>query len=62
MAASGQKNLVSELFQTQAELIAALFIVLGVMHVGFALELRSIAVDVRSRIPRPSTGKSVARG
>jgi uncharacterized membrane protein HdeD (DUF308 family) len=43
-------------------LIAALFIVIGVMHVGFALELRSIAVDVRSRIPRPSTGKSVARG
>jgi uncharacterized membrane protein HdeD (DUF308 family) len=43
-------------------LIAAFFIVIGVMQVGFALELRSVAVDVRSRIPRPHTAKPVAHG
>ena len=41
-------------------LIAALFIVIGVMHVGFALELRNIAADVRDRFPRPNTAKPVA--
>ena len=41
-------------------LIAAFFMVIGVMHVGFALELRSIAADVRERFPRPSTTKPVA--
>ena len=40
-------------------LIAAFFIVIGVMHVGFALDLRSIAADVRQRVPRPSTTKPV---
>ena len=43
-------------------LIAAFFIVVGVMHVGFALDLRSIASDVRSRLPRPTTGQPVAHG
>ena len=43
-------------------LIAALFVVIGVMHVGFALELRSIAADVRDRFPRPNTAKPVAHG
>jgi uncharacterized membrane protein HdeD (DUF308 family) len=43
-------------------LIAAFFIVIGVMHVGFALDLRSIAADVRSRLPRPTTGQPVAHG
>jgi hypothetical protein len=33
-------------------LIAAFTIVIGVMQVGFALDLRNVAVDVRSRIPR----------
>ena len=41
-------------------LIAAFFMVIGVMHVGFALELRSVAADVRDRFPRPSTTKPVA--
>ncbi len=41
-------------------LIAAFFIVIGVMHVGFALELRNVAADVRDRLPRPSTTKPVA--
>jgi uncharacterized membrane protein HdeD (DUF308 family) len=43
-------------------LIAAFFIVIGVMQVGFALDLRNVAVDVRSRIPRPNTAKHVAHG
>jgi uncharacterized membrane protein HdeD (DUF308 family) len=43
-------------------LIAAFFIVIGVMHVGFALELRNIAADVRDRFPRPNTAKPVAHG
>lgn len=43
-------------------LIAAYFIVIGVMQVGFALDLRNVAVDVRSRIPRPNTAKPVAHG
>jgi uncharacterized membrane protein HdeD (DUF308 family) len=43
-------------------LIAAFFIVTGVMHVGFALDLRSLAADVRSRLPRPATVRPVAHG
>ena len=43
-------------------LIAAFFIVIGVMHVGFALDLRGIAADVRGRLPRPATGQPVAHG
>lgn len=43
-------------------LIAAFAIVVGVMHVGFALELRNVAADVRHRFPRPSTTKPVAHG
>jgi uncharacterized membrane protein HdeD (DUF308 family) len=43
-------------------LIAAFFIVIGVMQVGFALELRNVAADVRDRFPRPKTVKPVAHG
>jgi hypothetical protein len=43
-------------------LIAAFFIVIGVMQVGFALELRNVAADVRDRFPRPTTTKPVAHG
>ena len=43
-------------------LIAAFFIVIGVMQVGFALELRNVAVGVRDRFPRPTTAKPVAHG
>jgi uncharacterized membrane protein HdeD (DUF308 family) len=43
-------------------LIAAFFIVIGVMHVGFALDLRSIAADVRRRFPRPNTANPVGHG
>jgi uncharacterized membrane protein HdeD (DUF308 family) len=43
-------------------LIAAFFIVIGVMHVGFALDLRSIAADVRRRVPRPNTANPVGHG
>jgi uncharacterized membrane protein HdeD (DUF308 family) len=43
-------------------LIAMFFIVIGVMQVGFALDLRSIASDVRSRLPRPSAGRPVTHG
>jgi uncharacterized membrane protein HdeD (DUF308 family) len=43
-------------------MIAASFIVIGVMHVGFALDLRSIAADVRAHLPRPATGRPVAHG
>ena len=41
-------------------LIAAFTIVTGVMQVGFALELRKVAADVRRRFPRPNTTKPVA--
>ena len=41
-------------------LIAAYFIVIGVMQVGFALELRKLVADVRDRIPRPTATKPVA--
>ena len=43
-------------------LIAAFMIVIGVMQVGFALELRKLAADVRDRFPRPNTAKPVAHG
>ena len=43
-------------------LIAAFFIVIGVMQVGFALELRNVAADVRRRFPRPTTTKPAAHG
>jgi uncharacterized membrane protein HdeD (DUF308 family) len=43
-------------------LIAALFVVIGVMHVGFAFELRDIAADVRDRFPRLNTAKPVSHG
>jgi uncharacterized membrane protein HdeD (DUF308 family) len=43
-------------------LIATFTIVVGVMQVGFALELRSIAAEVRRRVPRPSTRTPVAHG
>jgi len=43
-------------------LMAAFMIVVGVMQVGFALDLRKIAVDVRGRLPRPTTGQPVAHG
>jgi uncharacterized membrane protein HdeD (DUF308 family) len=41
-------------------LIAAFTIVVGVMQVGFALELRSIAAKFRRHLPRPDTTKPVA--
>jgi len=43
-------------------LIAAFMIVIGVMQVGFAHELRSLAADVRRNFPRPTTAKPVAHG
>jgi uncharacterized membrane protein HdeD (DUF308 family) len=44
-------------------LIAAFMIVVGVLQIGFALDLRRIAADVRRRLPRPTTtGQPVAHG
>ena len=43
-------------------LIAAYIIVIGVMQVGFALELRQLVVDVRDRLPRPTATAPVAHG
>jgi uncharacterized membrane protein HdeD (DUF308 family) len=43
-------------------LIATFFIVIGLMQVGFALELRNVAADVRDRFPRPTTTKPVMHG
>ena len=43
-------------------LIAAFMIVTGIMQVGFAVELRSVAADVRRRLPRPNTAKPVTHG
>jgi uncharacterized membrane protein HdeD (DUF308 family) len=40
-------------------LIATFIIVVGIMQVGFALDLRSAAAEVRSRAPRPDTAKPV---
>ena len=41
-------------------LIATFTIVTGVMQIGFALELRKVAADVRHRLPRPNAAKPVA--
>jgi uncharacterized membrane protein HdeD (DUF308 family) len=41
-------------------LIAAFTIVIGIMQVGFALELRTVGAEFRRRLPRPSTTKPVA--
>ena len=41
-------------------LIAAFTIVIGIMQVGFALELRNVAADVRRRLPRPGAARPVA--
>ncbi len=41
-------------------LIATFTIVTGVMQIGFALELRNVAADVRHRLPRPNAAKPVA--
>jgi uncharacterized membrane protein HdeD (DUF308 family) len=41
-------------------LIAGYFIVIGVMQVGFALELRKLVSDARERIPRPTAAKPLA--
>jgi uncharacterized membrane protein HdeD (DUF308 family) len=43
-------------------LIATFMIVIGVMQIGFALELRKLVSDVRERIPRPSTTTPVMHG
>jgi hypothetical protein len=43
-------------------LIAAYIIVIGVMQVGFALELRKLVADVRDRFPRPTATKPVTHG
>ena len=43
-------------------LIAAFMIVIGIMQVGFAVELRHVAADVRRRLPRPNTAKPVTHG
>jgi uncharacterized membrane protein HdeD (DUF308 family) len=43
-------------------LIAAFFIVIGVMQVGFAIDLRKVAADVGGRLPRPSATKPVTHG
>ena len=43
-------------------LIAAYTIVIGVMQIGFALELRKLAADVRERFPRPTARRAVTHG
>jgi uncharacterized membrane protein HdeD (DUF308 family) len=43
-------------------LIAAYTIVIGVMQIGFALELRKLVADVRERFPRPTSTKAVPHG
>jgi uncharacterized membrane protein HdeD (DUF308 family) len=43
-------------------LIATFMIVIGVMQIGFALELRKLVANVRQRFPRPTTMKPVAHG
>jgi uncharacterized membrane protein HdeD (DUF308 family) len=43
-------------------LIAAFMIVVGVMQIGFALDLRKLAGDVRRQFPRPSAARPVAHG
>jgi uncharacterized membrane protein HdeD (DUF308 family) len=43
-------------------LIAACVIVIGVMQIGFALELRKLVAEVRDRFPRPTATKPVTHG
>jgi uncharacterized membrane protein HdeD (DUF308 family) len=43
-------------------MIAAFMIVIGIMQVGFAVELRSVAADVRRRFPRAKTTEPVTHG
>jgi uncharacterized membrane protein HdeD (DUF308 family) len=43
-------------------LIAAFFMVIGVMQVGFAIELRKLVADVRGRFPRPTDTKPLTQG
>ena len=43
-------------------LIATFIIVIGVMQIGFALELRKLVADVRQRFPRATTAKPVMHG
>jgi uncharacterized membrane protein HdeD (DUF308 family) len=43
-------------------LIAAYVIVIGVMQVGFALELRKLVTDVRDRFPRQTATKPATHG
>jgi uncharacterized membrane protein HdeD (DUF308 family) len=43
-------------------LIAAYTIVIGVMQIGFALELRKFVADAREHFPRPAVTKRVAHG
>lgn len=43
-------------------LIAAYIIVIGVMQIGFALELRMFVAEVRQRFPRPTAAKPVTQG
>jgi len=43
-------------------LIAAFFIVIDVMQIGFAIELRKLVADVRQSFPRPATTTPVMHG
>lgn len=43
-------------------LIAAFTMVIGVMQIGFAPDLRKVAADVRRCLPRPNTTKPVTHG
>ena len=43
-------------------LLAAFFVVIGVMQVGFALDLRSVAREVRQHLPRPGAARPVTHG
>jgi uncharacterized membrane protein HdeD (DUF308 family) len=43
-------------------LIAAYTIVIGVMQIGFALELRKLVADVRERFARPTATRAVTHG
>jgi uncharacterized membrane protein HdeD (DUF308 family) len=43
-------------------LIAAFMIVIGVMQIGFAVDLRKLVADARERFPRPTTTKPVTDG
>ena len=43
-------------------LIAAFFIVTGVMQIGLAIELRKLVADVRERLPKPIGAKPLMQG